>query len=149
MSKEIENIDIQTAFTDFNILIVDDEEAYRNFLKTVVEKTFNLNVSTATNPKEAFEYIKNVKVPDLIMLDMQMPVMDGLTALKYLRSGLKTRNIPVIICTALSSESLLIELFKLKISDYLVKPADSKSISKKVFKALKESPKFKHRSSND
>lgn len=103
------------------ILIVDDEPAYRRFLRKVMDTFFNVDIIEAANPKEGFEILKE-QSPDLIFLDMQMPIMDGLTMLKHLRMVPKTNQIPVIACTALASIDLLAQLVKLKIVDYVVKP---------------------------
>lgn len=149
MEKEENKNNSNKDFSDYNLLIIDDEESYRKYLATIAEKSFDLNVILAQNPKEAFDYMNNEQIPDIIMLDMQMPIMDGQTALKFIRSNSRTKNIPVLICTALSSETLLISLFKLGISDYIIKPSDTKSIAKKILKAIKESDKFKTQQSNE
>ena len=65
---------------------------------------------------------------------MELPVMDGLTVLKHLRSNPKTQDLAVIICTALSDKELFIELFKLNISDYIMKTSGNKVIKQKLKK---------------
>lgn len=122
-------------FPNHTVLIIDDEAPYRKFFKTVIEKKLKSTVYEAKNPKEAFEFLKE-KIPSAILLDMQMPVMDGLTALKYLRQVRSTKNIPVIACTALSSKRLLQNLVKLGISDYIVKPASQELVLQKVARLL-------------
>lgn len=125
-------------FSEICILIVDDEDVYRKFIAAIVEKNFMMKPVLCKNPKEAFDYMKNVKVPDLVILDMQMPIMDGLSALKFIRSGAKTKDVNVIINTALGTDSLLIELFKLGISDYILKPAETKIVTSKILNVLKK-----------
>ncbi len=117
------------------VLIVDDEPAFRKFLKTIIEKELKIEAFEAKDPQEAFEFIDNI-TPDLIILDMEMPVMDGFTALIKLRGMPEKNNIPVIACTALSSSSLIRGLLKLNISDYIVKPSNSATILAKIKKAL-------------
>ncbi len=117
------------------VMIVDDEEPYRKFISKVVEKYLKAKIVTASNPKEAFELLNEVQ-PILIFMDMQMPIMDGQTALRYIRANAKTADIPVIICTALSNATLLFNLAKLGISDYIVKPSDPRTIIEKAFKAI-------------
>ncbi len=124
-------------FSDMNVLLCDDDPAYRKILSSILKKTFKVTVREATNPQEAFSLIKE-SMPDLLVLDMQMPVMDGLTALKFLRSNDATKELPVIACTALSYGDLFMSLAKLKISDYIVKPSNAKIISGKFHKALNE-----------
>ena len=122
-------------FSKHTILIVDDESAFRKFLRKIIEKEFNANVVEAINPKEGFLYL-NDNTPSLIILDMEMPVMDGFTALKRLRTMPDKRNIPVIACTALSSRELFLSLFDLKISDYIIKPSNSDAILAKIGRIL-------------
>ncbi len=119
------------------ILIVDDEVAYRKFIKKVVESYFKAEVVEAPNPKEAFEILKNFK-PDIIFLDMQMPIMDGLTMLKHLRAVKETNEIAVIACTALANLDLLAQLVKLNIVDYIVKPINIHQLVDKLRKVFKE-----------
>lgn len=129
-------------FTGMNVILCDDDPAYRKILSSVLKKNFKVTVREATNPQEAFDLMKE-SMPDLLVLDMQMPVMDGLTALKFIRSNDATKELPVIACTALSYGDLFISLAKLKISDYIVKPSTAKIISGKFHKALNEISKRK------
>ncbi len=138
MSLEIPNFD----YSHLTVMLVDDDPAYRKILSSILKKHFQANIVESSNPQEAFGLMKD-NLPDLLVLDMQMPVMDGLTALKFLRSNEATRNLPVIACTALSYGDLFISLAKLKIADYIVKPSNAKIISGKFHKALNEISKRK------
>ncbi len=129
-------------FTGLSVLLCDDDPAYRKILSSILRKNFKVNVREATNPQEAFDLMKE-SMPDLLVLDMQMPVMDGLTALKFIRSNEATVNLPVIACTALSYGDLFVSLAKLRISDYIVKPSNPKIIGGKFHKALNEISKRK------
>jgi CheY-like chemotaxis protein len=123
--------------SDKTILIVDDEEAYRKFLTKVIEKFLKATVVQARNPKEAFEYLAD-NIPDLILLDLQMPLMDGQTALRYIRESERTVYIPVIVCSALGFESVISNLAKQKVSDFILKPCDASTIIKKVYRILSQ-----------
>ena len=114
-----------------NVLVIDDSEAYRMMMKKVIELYFYANVYLAENPGEAFEMIPKIN-PDLIILDMQMPVMDGFTALKNIRSIEGTKDIPTIAFTALSTSTLVAELVKWKINDFIKKPTTTEIIVKKL-----------------
>lgn len=114
-----------------NVLIIDDSEAYRMMMKKVIELYFYANVYMAENPGDAFEMIPKIN-PDLIILDMQMPVMDGFTALKNIRSIEATRETPVVAFTALSTSTLVAELVKWKINDFIKKPTTTEIIVKKL-----------------
>jgi CheY-like chemotaxis protein len=132
-----ENVkNLLSGFGDKTILLVEDEETYLKFTAKVIEKYLHSTVISCTNPKEAFEYLNNA-IPDLIIMDLQMPVMDGLTALKYIRASERTAKIPVIICSALGFESILKTMSQLGVSEFIVKPADASVIVKKITKVLR------------
>ncbi len=80
------------------VLVVDDDENTRIFFKSVLEKN-NWVVTEAGNGQEAIEQLKNV-VPDVILLDLMMPVMDGFDFLDYFRKTPQWLSIPVIVVTA-------------------------------------------------
>jgi CheY-like chemotaxis protein len=119
------------------VLIVDDEEGFRIFLKKLLSKGLEVDVTALKNPKEGFEYLKD-NTPTMIMLDMQMPIMDGQTMLMYIRKNKRTRNTPVIVVSALRNESLFENLVRLKISDYIIKPSTPQTILEKVYDVLKQ-----------
>lgn len=120
------------------VLVVDDEIPYRMFVKVLLQKKFKMNVIDVENPIKAFEVLKLEPV-SLIILDMEMPGMDGFTALKQIRQMPNLENTPVIICSALRSAELVLMLGRLKISDYIAKPASAETILTKVLKVF--SPK--------
>ncbi|MFH1749988.1 MAG: response regulator [bacterium] len=101
------------------ILVVEDDKDIRTVLvkKLKLEK---FSVSEAKNGKEGLEITKSKK-PDLILLDIQMPVMDGLAYLKELRAEKWGENIPVIMLTNLSDNEKIAEAVKYNASEYLVK----------------------------
>ena len=107
-------------FSHLTVLIIEDDMSYRVFMRSLMSKTFQMKTLEATNPIDPFEILKENKV-DLIILDMQMPAMDGVSALVLLRKEEATKNIPVIISSALSHFGLLAQLSKIGISDYIVK----------------------------
>ncbi len=122
-------------FSKFTVLIVDDEMVYIKLLKQLAGKEIGTKVAVANNPKEAFEYLKH-NIPDLILLDMQMPMMDGLSALKLIRSSAATSKIPVIACTAMGNIELVLKLKELNITDYILKTGDIKIYKEKIIAAL-------------
>lgn len=118
------------------ILIVDDEEIFRIILKRLVENDLGLRADTANNPKEAFEYLK-YNIPILIFMDMQMPYMDGMTAITHIRANERTKDIPIIAFSAMGHEALIVKLAKLKIADFIVKPSSHNTILTKLRNVLK------------
>lgn len=124
------------VFEDKTIMLVEDEEPYRKYMAKVIEKYIKCKVIQCPNPKIAFEHLSTV-IPDLIIMDLQMPMMDGLTAVKHIRASERTAKIPVIICSALGFESIIKTMGQYKVYDFIVKPAEPQIIIKKVTKIFK------------
>ncbi|MBI2906839.1 MAG: response regulator transcription factor [Chloroflexi bacterium] len=101
----------------FRILLVDDEERILNFLRSKL-KALGYDVLTAANGHEAVEQA-HAQDPDLIVLDVRMPKMDGIEALKQLRTFSET---PVIILSACGTDADKIKGLTLGADDYLQKP---------------------------
>ena len=105
------------------ILIVDDSAVMRSLLRTVVSADAGLEVAgTAADGESALNSIGVVR-PDLILLDVEMPVMDGLVTLRELRK--RGHKMPVIVCSALTQRGAKVTLEALACgaSDYVAKPS--------------------------
>jgi len=117
------------------VLVIEDNQLYREFLKTLLTKSLGIKVVEAKDPKVAFDYLKK-NIPDLIVLDMELPMMDGYQILKHIRRNSRTKDVAVIPCTVLKQEHLIINLLKLGISDYIDKKLPPKEIAQKVSNVL-------------
>ena len=82
------------------VLIVDDDEDARNILSKIVSE-LDINTETAADGAEALERI-NIERPDLILLDLMMPGMDGFQVTSKMMLNRDTRNIPIIVVSAFS-----------------------------------------------
>jgi two-component system chemotaxis response regulator CheB len=105
------------------ILIVDDSVVMRSLLRTVVCAEAGLEVAgTAADGKSALSAIETLR-PDLVLLDVEMPVMDGLVTLRKLRA--QGHKMPVIMCSSLTQRGarVTIEALACGASDYVAKPA--------------------------
>lgn len=102
------------------ILVVDDEEDLLLVLSARLKKAGYL-VSTASNGFEGLGQISADK-PDLVILDVMMPKMDGWQVLKYLRQNDATKELPVILLTAKSDMNSLDEGKRHKATDHFIKP---------------------------
>jgi len=78
--------------------------------------------------------------PDLILMDIMMPDMDGIESLRVIRSREETRTIPVIMITTKSEQSRIDACFQLGCNDYLNKPIDKVELLTKVEKYLQATP---------
>lgn len=101
------------------ILIVDDESKIRRLLAQNLELE-GFDVQTASDGAQALEvYHKSVEKPDLILLDLMLPEIDGMTMLKRLR---KSSDVPVIILSAKDERPTVIEGFREGADDFVSKP---------------------------
>jgi PAS domain S-box-containing protein len=85
------------------IMIVDDEPALRNMLKEVLQTSGYSNFTDAGNGKEALEKIRTA-IPDLVILDMEMPIMNGYEVIDMLKENTETKDIPVLIMSGYQAE---------------------------------------------
>lgn len=107
---------------DHNILVVDDQPINVQLLKRKLEKE-GLRVTAAYSGIEALDAVKEEK-PDLILLDVMMPDMDGIEVCQRLQSQEDTRSIPVIFITARTSKEGKLEGLGVGAVDYITKPID-------------------------
>lgn len=106
--------------SDFTVLIVDDVDANVLLLKLLISKAGYKTLS-AYNGKDALEIVMEHN-PDLILLDIMMPVMDGHQVAKRLKEIPEKAEIPIIFLSALNSTDDIVQGFKLGAADYVSKP---------------------------
>ncbi|PKP07160.1 MAG: hybrid sensor histidine kinase/response regulator [Bacteroidetes bacterium HGW-Bacteroidetes-5] len=106
--------------SDFTILIVDDVDANVLLLKLLISKA-GYKTLTAYNGKEALDIIIKQN-PDLILLDIMMPIMDGHEVARQLKEMPDKAEIPIIFLSALNSTEDIVQGFKLGAADYVSKP---------------------------
>lgn len=102
------------------ILVIDDEESIRKMISVALKKE-GYEIVTAASGREAFERIAEA-TPDVIISDISMPDIDGMTLLDTLRSEQTTRGIPLIFVSALGTTDNVVAGLNLGADDYLVKP---------------------------
>ena len=118
------------------LLLVDDESIMRRVYSIALTK-LGFNVLTANNGFEAIVEAED-KSPDLILMDIEMPEMDGIDAVRRIKANPATKHIPILMLTAHSSKEIILECLEAGAVDYLVK-ADAKmnQIQGKIAKAIK------------
>lgn len=117
------------------ILVIDDDEAINELLKINLE-LFGYPVITAKNGIEGFALVKQ-ELPDLVILDVMMPEVDGFTVAKRIRENPETKNIPILMLTALSMVQDKVKGFDIGVDDYLVKPFEMEELRVRVRALLK------------
>ena len=103
-----------------NVLVVDDEEQVLNMVKKVLLE-HEYDVSLARDGTEALEKVKEVS-PDVILLDIQMPGMNGIEVTKTLKENDETKIIPIVILSVLHNADYRIEALKAGADDFISKP---------------------------
>ena len=112
------------------ILIVDDTNTNLEIVsQTLIHSGFE--VTTAIDGEIALKQVKN-RLPDLILLDIMMPKIDGIETCKKLKENLQTRDIPIIFMTAISDIYTKVQCFSLGAVDYITKPFDQAEILARV-----------------
>ena len=112
------------------ILIVDDEEGLLALLRQALEER-GYEVATAANAIDAGIEISG-NLPSLILMDINMPGIDGFQACEAMKKNPKTKEIPIIVISAISDESVINRVKKLGIADYFVKPIDIEKLLSRV-----------------
>jgi len=115
------------------LLIVDDNEAVRTTLRFMLSGN-KFVTDEAENGKKALEKITRNR-PDIIILDGEMPVMDGVETYRRLKRNPETKRIPIIFCTA--AHIAEVKMRKIEADDYLEKPFSREILCKKIRRILK------------
>ena len=116
-----------------NVLIVDDLTFIKMVLKDLVEKAGFRVVGEASDGEEAVRLYEEKK-PDVVLLDITMPKMDGLAALKQILKIDPAAR--VIMCSALGQQRLIVQAIQLGAKDFIVKPFQPQRIISALKKAL-------------
>ncbi len=115
------------------ILLVDDAAFMRMMVKDTLTKNGYNDLYEAADGLQAVEMYAEVN-PDLVIMDITMPNMDGLEALKAIRA--KDPNAAIVMCSAMGQESMVIEAIKSGAKDFIVKPFKPDRILKTVSSIL-------------
>lgn len=109
-----------TDYSKINILAVDDVALNLLLVKKILQR-YNFRIRTADSGVKALEEVAAEK-PDLILLDILMPGIDGFEVLSRLKADWNTKDIPVIILSALNSNKDIVRAYEMGAKDYITKP---------------------------
>ncbi|MBN1974631.1 MAG: response regulator [Sedimentisphaerales bacterium] len=118
------------------ILIVDDEEYIRELVDLNLSHE-GFKVLSCETGEQAFEKA-STELPDLIILDLMLPGIDGLEVCKKLKGNLKTENIPVVMLTAKDKETDVVTGLEVGADDYVTKPFSGKVLVARVRRLLRK-----------
>jgi type II secretory ATPase GspE/PulE/Tfp pilus assembly ATPase PilB-like protein/CheY-like chemotaxis protein len=113
-----------------SVLLVDDEDSLRRVMKDLLARE-GYAVFEARNGVEALDQVDR-HAPDVVVLDLNLPDMDGYSVLSQLRSRPATKHTPVIVLTAKGDEDNEVRVFELGADDFLTKPFRAKALSKRL-----------------
>ena len=121
-------------FKNYTILYIEDDEGVRTINSRFLTRMFH-KLYEAKDGEEGF-YLYEKHNPDIILTDIQMPKMDGITLAKKIREIDKTTKI--IISTAFSDKNYLIEAVELKLDKYIIKPLTSRNLIPTITKVIND-----------
>ncbi|MDX2061016.1 MAG: response regulator [Gemmatimonadales bacterium] len=118
-----------------NVLIVDDDATTRKVLSRLLEKRFGAVVREAVDGLAGF-LAADAEAPDLVLLDVAMPIVDGPDLLAKLRADSRFVNLPVITISAAGERDVVMRMIELGVADYLRKPLNLAAVEKRLVRVL-------------
>ncbi|MFB9278806.1 response regulator [Cohnella cellulosilytica] len=115
------------------IMVVDDAAFLRAMLKDILVNAGHEVITEAANVLEAIDKYKSLR-PDLVTMDITMPVMEGVQAVKEIRKIDPSANI--VMCSAMGQKNLIIEAIQSGAKDFIVKPFQSNRVLEAISKAI-------------
>ena len=128
--------EVNTQPKKIKILVVDDDPQIRRLIKVTLQSKFNFEILEAENGLAALQKIE-IEKPFLVMLDIMMPELNGIELIEKLKANEETKDVPIIICSAVNDRNKVIELFNKGVADYIVKPINPIILSNKITQYIK------------
>ncbi|HAF96139.1 MAG: hypothetical protein A2X34_09265 [Elusimicrobia bacterium GWC2_51_8] len=125
------------------VVAVDDDEAILEIYETGLASD-NCEVKTFSNPKKAREFFANARpeeIPDVILMDIMMPGVDGISLMGDIRTMSASAHVPILAVSGLNDAATLNDALLFGAMDYLVKPFDLETLLAKIRKAAEISRK--------
>jgi len=122
--------------SDKNVMVVEDNEKNRKLMRVVL-KAKGYNIIEAATGEEALNLLKNQK-PDIILMDIQLPGIDGLTLIKQIKASVITKDIPIIAVTAYAMKGDEQKILDTGCNAYVSKPINTQELPLIVEKYIKK-----------
>ncbi|MDP2301393.1 MAG: response regulator [Ignavibacteria bacterium] len=122
----------------YKFLVVEDDDTIQLIIKRLLTKNFQCQITTASNGVEALKKLEE-ELPDLILLDVTMPVMNGIATLKAIREDNRLNELPVIMLTAINDKASVSSVLTKGISDYILKPINFSVDADRIRNVLNQS----------
>ena len=117
----------------YHILHIDDDIYIRKIIQQTLSADFDL--TSCTNGLEAMAWLEKGNLPDIILTDLRMPMLDGQEVINLIRSGSLYRNIPIIVLSSMEDSVLKVSCIEQGADDFIVKPFNPLEVKAKI-KAL-------------
>jgi len=114
-----------------HILLADDSKPVRKFVTKILEEQ-NFDVTTFVNGQELIDFLNEGNGGDIILLDNQMPVKDGMTTLQEIKGHESWKNIPILFLSAITAKDQVVEALVLGADDYMEKPFNNKEFLARI-----------------
>ncbi len=120
------------------VFIVDDTAKVRTELKNLlVKKSSAMRFIEAINGNEAIDYLTTTeKLPDLVIMDTQMPTMPGHRALRIIRKRFTKERLPIVMLTDSNSREIILELVQGGANEVIIKPFDVQTVAERLLKHI-------------
>ena len=115
---------------DKSILVVDDQESIRLLVTSVLEQDYN--IITRSDGQQALDYLKEGHPIDLILLDMEMPNMNGRTFVKMVKFNPHYGNIPIFFVTSVNSSLITNSFMRIGIEGFIFKPFKPEELRERI-----------------
>lgn len=123
---------------NYTVLVTEDDEISFRYIELVLSRKTNINVIWAINGKQAVEYCELYDHIDIVLMDIQLPEINGYEATKLIKSS--KPNLPIIIQTANSLNKDLDKCVEAGCDGYVIKPIDLPTLFDKINNCLKTVP---------
>ncbi len=126
---------IKTIMSKYKILSVEDEDILRQALAILLEGK-GFEVATAANGQEAIDQLEEGLQPDVLLVDNNMPVMNGIGLIQHLKQDPRYENLPVVFLSAINESQSIINALQCGAIDYITKPYDPEDLFQRINRAF-------------
>jgi PleD family two-component response regulator len=135
ITRDIPEKHKEEAVPAFRAMIVDDDPTILAMLKAILERE-QFSLHEAADGQQASDLIDTIEPPNIILLDIMLPYVDGLELVKKIRKTERWADIPIIMLTGKSSEDIIVSLLKAGANDYVTKPFNIRELVTRIKKLM-------------
>jgi DNA-binding response OmpR family regulator len=119
------------------ILLVEDDRIVSRLIENLMQRKGHF-IRTVADGRTASEFVNNGwEIPDLVLLDLMLPFVDGFDILSLIRANPRWENVPVIMLTSKGQEKNIIRAFELGANDYILKPFNREEVAVRIRQQIK------------